>query len=964
MAARRQALSAPFKVADLGTRVVEGSSFPGARSTTEPIWAELGGTVYFGADTPGHGAELWRSDGTPQGTSLVRDLNPGVDSAFKYSARDSLVAVNGALLLAANDGVHAQTAFRSDGTASGTTRLTAPDGGDLTTFLTSFTVVGGLAYFSSSGLPQGLWVTDGTQAGTRLVKPNVVFQSAIAFQGKLYGGAYETPNVNGLEPWVSDGTAAGTHVLVDLCPGSCSGNPLAFAVVGDALYFVSQTNGAHLYKSDGVSAVEVFTFDAGAFGSEWPVALRDALVFDVGYTAADRQLWITDGGESRRLGSVSPGWNTPYATGQELVQSAGKVFFRGKDDTHGVELWVTDGTDAGTVMVRDFLPGAPSGMAMRPAAFDGGVLFWADDGVSGVEPWFSDGTPQGTRLVANIAPGDAGTSAALPFFVTSSGWAYFSADDGVTGNELWRTDGTPQGTTRVANLNRLQTGAPTNLLALGGALLFSGATADGGSALMRSDGNGASLLSTLERGLIDPAPQRFVALDGVAYFAAVSARYSTDLWRSAGTPLSTSPLQRLFQSAPQPNSQQPLLAAAAGKVIGVGQAPPYYQLTSYSPSKGIDAGPDGGGLLVSLGGPYYVQELVPSDAGAWALGWAQNGSYIGTDLYFTDGTDAGTRRVANAMPALTTFRYHLTDLGGVAFYLGYTNQTGWQLYRSDGTDAGTLQLTGTPGSGLSAGAQPAWMTPWNGQVVFAGSHPDGGRELWRSDGTVAGTRRLVDVNPVGDSDPQFLTPWGSRLLFLADDGTGRHLMVSDGTSEGTRRVTELPVGLSIASETRADVHGGTVETGARILALEGGPAFFPAADEAGNEPWVVEWDGGVHRLGDLNPGPASSDPTEFTRAGDLVYFGADDGTGARLYAVSLTGLPGGGSGASSGGGSSSGSGGNSGAGGGSGTSGSGGGTAGGGSATAPGGCGCSSATAMPVLLGLALARGLRRRRRG
>src|SRR5438309_5698350 len=37
----------------------------------------LGGSLYFGIDDGASGQELWKSDGTPQGTDIVRDIAPG-----------------------------------------------------------------------------------------------------------------------------------------------------------------------------------------------------------------------------------------------------------------------------------------------------------------------------------------------------------------------------------------------------------------------------------------------------------------------------------------------------------------------------------------------------------------------------------------------------------------------------------------------------------------------------------------------------------------------------------------------------------------------------------------------------------------------------------------------------------------------------------------------------------------------
>ena len=71
----------------------------------------------------------------------------------------------------------------------------------------------------------------------------------------------------------------------------------------------------------------------------------------------------------------------------------------------GEELWKSDGTDAGTVLVKDINPGPEDGSISNLTAFDGELLFEADDGSSGDELWKSDGTETGTVLVKDICPG-------------------------------------------------------------------------------------------------------------------------------------------------------------------------------------------------------------------------------------------------------------------------------------------------------------------------------------------------------------------------------------------------------------------------------------------------------------------------------------------------------------------------------------------------------------------------------
>src|SRR5262245_50489704 len=113
------------------------------------------------------------------------------------------------------------------------------------------------------------------------------------------------------------------------------------------------------------------------------------------------------------------------------------------------ELWRTDGTDAGTVLVKDV---NPLGNSLPDHFATDGHTIWfvADDGVHGREIWSSDGTTQGTALYQDVVAGAAGSD---PFFLRPVGNLLFFmvAAPGGSPVTLWRSDGTPGGTFALAD---------------------------------------------------------------------------------------------------------------------------------------------------------------------------------------------------------------------------------------------------------------------------------------------------------------------------------------------------------------------------------------------------------------------------------------------------------------------------------------------------------------------------------
>jgi ELWxxDGT repeat protein len=179
---------------------------------------------------------------------------------------------------------------------------------------------------------------------------------------------------------------------------------------------------------------------------------------------------------------IRPG--TAGSSPSQLVAEGQRAFFTADDGVAGPELWLTDGTTAGTRMVLDLQrPGAGSPVDLT--AMDGYVLFVADDGVHGRELWRSDGTTGGTILLADAFPGAGNGIGAPQITPIGGGQAVFVAAADATDRELWVTDGTPAGTRLLADLNRGSAGSNPTMIALAGSMLFLEATIGGRTVTVR-----------------------------------------------------------------------------------------------------------------------------------------------------------------------------------------------------------------------------------------------------------------------------------------------------------------------------------------------------------------------------------------------------------------------------------------------------------------------------------------------
>jgi ELWxxDGT repeat protein len=121
-----------------------------------------------------------------------------------------------------------------------------------------------------------------------------------------------------------------------------------------------------------------------------------------------------------------------------LTAMGGSVYFRYDDGIHGSEFWKSDGTAAGTAMVKDINPGPGNSDPNEMFAVFGMLYFCANDGEHGWELWKSDGTEDGTVMIMDINPG-SGDSYPREFQRIGNK-LLFTAVDNIHGRELWALD--------------------------------------------------------------------------------------------------------------------------------------------------------------------------------------------------------------------------------------------------------------------------------------------------------------------------------------------------------------------------------------------------------------------------------------------------------------------------------------------------------------------------------------------
>ena len=175
------------------------------------------------------------------------------------------------------------------------------------------------------------------------------------------------------------------------------------------------------------------------------------------FTADDgrhgRELWRSDGTSKGTLLVKAISRDADDVGPQELTVAGDVLFFTVDDGVHGRELWRSDGTRRGTVLVKDIRPRGLDSTPSQLITVGDTLFFTADDGIHGQALWKSDGTTAGTVLVKDVQIATGDYLNPPPPMTSFEGALFFSADDGAHGPELWKSDGSEAGTVLVKDIN-------------------------------------------------------------------------------------------------------------------------------------------------------------------------------------------------------------------------------------------------------------------------------------------------------------------------------------------------------------------------------------------------------------------------------------------------------------------------------------------------------------------------------
>jgi ELWxxDGT repeat protein len=372
---------------------------------------EYNGKLYFSAWDAATGRELWVTDGTPQGTYMVRDNNPGTASSITNYFELKSYVFNNILYFLADDGAFGTELWRTNGTELGTymVRDCVPGSGGSVFY--EATKVGSMMYFIG-GNGTALWRSDGTNQGTTAVQSFQILRGLTSFNGNLFFAA--AMNNEGEELWKCNGNTTVCTQIVDVNGAFGASLPINFHVTPAAFYFMANTNaGWELWKSGGTAAT----------------------------TSMVKDIYPGNGNGVLTSYSVST-----------VVSIGNTVYFRATDGVTGFQLWKSDGTEAGTQRISDFadavLPeiGYPIANGKVHYTSYAQNFFWSYDPITGITEqsnypaYYHYAWEERYKMVGDVL--------------------VYAHKDTAYGCEVWRADGSSTGIRRVQETDLVDNWSP------------------------------------------------------------------------------------------------------------------------------------------------------------------------------------------------------------------------------------------------------------------------------------------------------------------------------------------------------------------------------------------------------------------------------------------------------------------------------------------------------------------------
>lgn len=395
----------------------------------------------FPAWSEGFGVELWISDGTSSGTSLLKDINEGTGDSNPHLYFNAF----GKIYFNAYSEIFGRELWVTDGTTEGTYQVMDIEPGAAGSNPEPGDIYKGYLYFAAtSNADREVWRLDSLSTPQLFKDLNPTAQSRPrefkAANGMLYFSANFNPNNDPLidqdEPFVSDGTPEGTVHLELFVFDDDGSESRDYTPLGDYVFFLASLTGDTLNPDNTLMITEGDQFSTGeAFFSSvyWLMPVKDKMLF-----IDPTDLWLVEVSPSGWSAHAEGAYKNPLRDNEKKPSAYLNenlcLPVIDEDENIGVELYFSDGSD--TWMSADINPGTASSDPWYIVSNGTKALFAASSSDTNRELYESDGTSDGTKLVADLYPGEEGSDPIQ--LVVAGNNVFFYAKTPETGYELYK----------------------------------------------------------------------------------------------------------------------------------------------------------------------------------------------------------------------------------------------------------------------------------------------------------------------------------------------------------------------------------------------------------------------------------------------------------------------------------------------------------------------------------------------
>ena len=721
---------------------------------------------------------------------------------------------------------------------------------------------------TSSGSGIGLWKSDGSDGGTRLIRSFDGISNLVKVNGFLYfiaetGGGYDI--------WSSDGTFAGTQKAEALNPGSSDFAAYNLFAVNDTLFFSASdsdesNNGYELWRWDG--------YDVGTkiFRNLFPDRYITKQSIEVDEETGQPTLTV----ETAEIDSTTPEYSPDSFPGNFTNAGGGNFFFTAyatqsikavvdgfadEFQLGGIELWFSNGTENGTypILINNEsynIYNPVDGTASPPSLYEENYIakgssfpknltllndklyFTANDGINGVELWRINSTGLGDMLVKDIHP----TSSSNPQNLTVVGEKlYFTADDG-NGRELWVVENNNI-TQKVDNSGE----NPQHLTEIGGNLYYSANSNQGREPWVIEPNKFAKQLQDINPGIKSSNPKNFQLIrndstkkktSNFLFFTANDGKHGIELWNQniSEDGAKVERYTDIYEGAPSSDPRN-LISSNERLFFTANDGNSGRELWTIDDiNESIPCNPDS-------------QENCDGDQ---PDGGDQPGS-------------TNTNLVKNIRrEELSSDPSELYNHRSELFFSANDGRNGYEPWTSTGT-AKSTKLFEDINKG-SNGSLPSSFTGHKKKLFFAADDGRQGSELWVSNEGKNETKLAADIqHGEGGSSPSDLLIQGRTLYLSADDGIhGRELWSYNIKTSKHRLVRDIRTGSGVGSNP------------SELIAVNGQIIFAAEGNVYGRELWRSDGTkNGTKLLLDINPGGLDSNPTDLSLLDGNLYFTAN-----------------------------------------------------------------------------------------